>query len=161
MVRSIRIYNIKLFSLDHLQHYTLKNTASYIQWAKVTSLTVLFPELHLLWKEGILSEQHSFSFFLAFSQSTEDQVHLGSVTQGRGQCHLTPHIPPIPSGVSFLLGTKHRERQSRHHVQALSHETGQAGLRHTGFCPSFFILWLQTSSLGSYPTPSTKELIYN
>lgn len=68
-------------------------------------------------------QSKSFHFFLAFSQNTEDQVHLGSVTQGRHRYHPTPHMPV---GNLHLRGGKPSVMQSPKFLgttQALSQES--------------------------------------
>lgn len=102
------------------------------------SPTYSLSEWHLLWKE------ESFPFFLAFSQNTEDQVHLGSVTHGRHRYHPTPHTLPVPREEPSLTGRKAQcdavTQVLRHTSKLCLSKTGRAGLKPTGFYTlNFFI----------------------
>lgn len=103
-------------------------------------------------RKGIPSEQE-FPFLSSISQNTEDQAHLGSVTQGIHRYHPTPHTPPVPCGESLLLSGKQCDAIAqvlRHTSKLCLSKTGWAGQKPSGFYKLIFL----------YP-PLTKELIYN
>lgn len=101
-----------------------------------------FAEWHLLWK-GFPSQQECFHSFLAFSQNTEDQVHLGSVIQGRHRYYPTPHTPLVPHGESSLTGQKGPcdavAQVLRHTAKLCVSKTGQA-VKPTGFIHLYFFI---------------------